>query len=275
MRCGYVAVLGRPNAGKSSLVNFIVGEDVAVVSKRQQTTRNNILGIVTEKDYQIIFIDTPGIHHSKNSLDKFMMKNVRYAISTADVILYLVDGSKATDDEEIEYIKMLKSKADNVFVVLSKADKAHKSKISYDYAISVKTGENIDNLVQSITSKLPVRDKLFEDDEYTDKSIKFLVCEQIRGYLLDKFDDELPHGVAVVCEDFSETESKAIMDITLVCNKERHKGIIIGKGGENLKKIGIFAREYAESLFDKQVVVHIFVKVDEGWLDKNINKYGY
>ena len=275
MRCGYVAVLGRPNAGKSSLVNYIVGEEVAVVSKRQQTTRNNILGIVTEEDYQIIFIDTPGIHHSKNSLDRFMMKNVRYAISTADVIIYLVDGSKATDEEEIDYIKMLKSKANNVFVVLSKIDKERIAKIDYDYAISVKTGENIKKLVQGVVSKLPIQEKLYEDDEYTDRSIKFLVCEQIRGYLLDKFDDELPHGIAVVCEDFSETESKVTMDITLVCNKERHKGIIIGKGGENLKKIGIFAREYAESLFDKQVVIHIFVKVDEDWLNKNINKYGY
>ena len=275
MRCGYVAVLGRPNAGKSSLVNYIVGEEVAVVSKRQQTTRNNILGIVTEEDYQIIFIDTPGIHHSKNSLDRFMMKNVRYAISTADVIIYLVDGSKATDEEEIDYIKMLKSKADNVFVVLSKIDKERIAKIDYDYAISVKTGENIEKLVQGVVSNLPIQEKLYEDDEYTDRSIKFLVCEQIRGYLLDKFDDELPHGIAVVCEDFSETESKVTMDITLVCNKERHKGIIIGKGGENLKKIGIFAREYAESLFDKQVVIHIFVKVDEDWLNKNINKYGY
>lgn len=275
MRCGYVAVLGRPNAGKSSLVNYIVGEEVAVVSKRQQTTRNNILGILTGEDYQIIFIDTPGIHHSKNSLDRFMMKNVRYAISTADVIIYLVDGSKATDEEEIDYIKMLKSKADNVFVVLSKIDKERIAKIDYDYAISVKTGENIKKLVQGVVSKLPIQEKLYEDDEYTDRSIKFLVCEQIRGYLLDKFDDELPHGIAVVCEDFSETESKVTMDITLVCNKERHKGIIIGKGGENLKKIGIFAREYAESLFDKQVVIHIFVKVDEDWLNKNINKYGY
>ena len=275
MRCGYVAVLGRPNAGKSSLVNYIVGEEVAVVSKRQQTTRNNILGILTGEDYQIIFIDTPGIHHSKNSLDRFMMKNVRYAISTADVIVYLVDGSKATDEEEIDYIKMLKSKADNVFVVLSKIDKERIAKIDYDYAISVKTGENIKKLVQGVVSKLPIQEKLYEDDEYTDRSIKFLVCEQIRGYLLDKFDDELPHGIAVVCEDFSETESKVTMDITLVCNKERHKGIIIGKGGENLKKIGIFAREYAESLFDKQVVIHIFVKVDEDWLNKNINKYGY
>ena len=275
MRCGYVAVLGRPNAGKSSLVNYIVGEEVAVVSKRQQTTRNNILGILTGEDYQIIFIDTPGIHHSKNSLDRFMMKNVRYAISTADVIIYLVDGSKATDEEEIDYIKMLKSKANNVFVVLSKIDKERIAKIDYDYAISVKTGENIKKLVQGVVSKLPIQEKLYEDDEYTDRSIKFLVCEQIRGYLLDKFDDELPHGIAVVCEDFSETESKVTMDITLVCNKERHKGIIIGKGGENLKKIGIFAREYAESLFDKQVVIHIFVKVDEDWLNKNINKYGY
>ena len=275
MRCGYVAVLGRSNAGKSSLVNRIVGEEVAVVTKRQQTTRNNILGIVTSEDYQIIFIDTPGIHHSKNKLDKFMMKNVRSAISTADVVLYLLDAGKEVDEEELAYIEMLKEKADKVIVVKNKIDKKDIAKVDADISISVKENINIQELVNLIASNLPVQEKIYDDDEFTDKSIKFLVCEFIRGLLLDKFDNEIPHGVAVVVDDYVENNDRVLMDISLVCEKDRHKGIIIGKNGINLKEIGVRAREYAESLFDKQVVIHLFVKVDDDWRNKNINKYGY
>lgn len=275
MRCGYVAVLGRSNAGKSSLVNRIVGEEVAVVTKRQQTTRNNILGIVTSEDYQIIFIDTPGIHHSKNKLDKFMMKNVRSAISTADVVLYLLDAGKEVDEEELAYIEMLKEKAEKVIVVKNKIDKKDIAKVDADISISVKENINIQELVDLIASNLPIQEKIYDDDEFTDKSIKFLVCEFIRGLLLDKFDNEIPHGVAVVVDDYVESNDRVLMDISLVCEKDRHKGIIIGKNGINLKEIGVRAREYAESLFDKQVVIHLFVKVDDDWRNKNINKYGY
>lgn len=275
MRCGYVAVLGRSNAGKSSLVNRIVGEEVAVVTKRQQTTRNNILGIVTSEDYQIIFIDTPGIHHSKNKLDKFMMKNVRSAISTADVVLYLLDAGREVDEEELAYIEMLKEKAEKVIVVKNKIDKKDIAKVDADISISVKENINIQELVDLIASNLPVQEKIYDDDEFTDKSIKFLVCEFIRGLLLDKFDNEIPHGVAVVVDDYVESNDRVLMDISLVCEKDRHKGIIIGKNGINLKEIGVRAREYAESLFDKQVVIHLFVKVDDDWRNKNINKYGY
>lgn len=275
MKCGYVAVLGRSNAGKSSLVNRLVGEEVAVVSKRQQTTRNNILGIDTGKDFQIVFIDTPGIHHSKNKLDKFMMKNVRSALSTADVILYIIDAGKVVDDEEKDYIKMLKEKAEKVIVVKNKIDKKDVALFDADLKISVKENINIKELENLIVANLPEQEKIFDDDEYTDKSIKFLVCEHIRGILLDRFDNEIPHGVAVVMEDMVEDDKKVTMDISLVCEKERHKGIIIGKGGVNLKEIGISAREYAETLLDKQVIVHLFVKVDDDWRNKNIGKYGY
>lgn len=147
MRCGYVAVLGRSNAGKSSLVNRIVGEEVAVVTKRQQTTRNNILGIVTSGDYQIIFIDTPGIHHSKNKLDKFMMKNVRSAISTADVVLYLLDAGKEVDEEELAYIEMLKEKAEKVIVVKNKIDKKILQKLMQIFQFQLKKISIFKNLL--------------------------------------------------------------------------------------------------------------------------------
>lgn len=273
MKCGYVAVLGRPNTGKSSLVNFYVGEQVAVVSKRQQTTRANILGIVTDKDYQIVFIDTPGIHHSKNALDRFMMKNVRSAISTADVILYLFDASKVIDGEEQEYISTLREKTDKLIVVKTKIDKQNVANFASDIEISVNNKINTDKLINMIAQNLPEGDPIFDKDEYTDKSIKFLVCEFIRGQLLDMFDNEIPHGVAVVVENLVEERERVKLDIAIICERENHKGIIIGKGGKNLKIIGSNAREYAEDLFNKQVVLHTFVKVDEGWRDKNVNKY--
>lgn len=275
MKCGYVAVLGLPNAGKSSLVNRLVGEEVAIVSKRIQTTRNNILGICNGENFQIVFIDTPGIHHSKNKLDRFMMKNVRNAITTADVILYLVDIGKTVSDEEKDYIKMLKNKAEKVIVVLTKSDKKAVADIDSDISISVKENKNLDKLINLIVEKLPTGEAIFDEDEYTDKSIKFLVCEHIRGRLLDILDNEIPHGIAVVCEKLEEKENFVNMDILIILEKERHKGIVIGKGGKNLKDIGISARQYAENLFDKKVNIHLLVKVDENWRNNNIAEYGY
>ncbi len=276
MRCGYIAVIGRSNAGKSSLINKLVGEEVAVVSHRKQTTRNNILGIVTDETCQMVFIDTPGVHHSKNKLDRFMMKNVRSAISTADVIVYLIDSTCAVDQEERDYIKMLKEQTENVIVAFNKIDKQKNVENGIaDVLISVKSGEGLDRLKELIVEKLPEQEMIYSEDSYTDKSVKFLVCEHIRGILLDKFDNEIPHGVAVVAENLDETDRVVNIEISLICENERHKGIIIGKGGANLKEIGISARMYAESLFEKKVNIKIFVKVDEGWRDKNITKYGY
>ncbi len=275
MKCGYVAVLGRPNAGKSSLINRIVGEDVAIVTKRQQTTRNNILGIANGEGYQIIFIDTPGIHHSKNKLDRFMMKNVRSALSTADVVVYLIDASKDVDDEERDYIRMLTGKAEKLIVVLNKVDKKLVADIDADIKISVQENINIDNLISKIVELLPENNMIYGEDEYTDKSINFLICEHIRGLLLEKIDNEIPHGVAVVVDSMNEQNDKVFLDISIIVEKERHKGIIIGKKGALIKELGIRAREYAERLFDKQVVLHLFVKVDENWRDSSIDRYGY
>lgn len=275
MKCGYVAVLGRPNAGKSSLINRIVGEEVAIVTKRQQTTRNNILGIANGENFQIIFIDTPGIHHSKNKLDKFMMKNVRSALSTADVVIYLIDASREVDEEEQDYIKMLSEKAEKLIVVLNKVDKKLVANVNADIKISVLENLNIDKLIEKIVEYLPENDRIYGEDEYTDKSINFLVCEHIRGILLSKLDNEIPHGIAVVAEKMNEREDKVSMDISIIAEKERHKGIIIGKNGALIKEVGISARKYAEELFGKQVVLHLFVKVDENWRDLAVSKYGY
>lgn len=275
MKCGYVAILGQPNAGKSSLLNFLIGEEVAIVSHRRQTTRNSILGIKNSKDYQIIFIDTPGIHHSKNQLDKYMMKNVRSAIATADVVVYLFDGSVQMDDEEKEYIQMLKNKCENLILVQTKSDKKQIENEFDATKISVVSGENIDALVDKIVKLLPERQPIFDEDLYTDKSISFLIAEKIRGYLLNNLDKEIPHGVAVLITSFQESETLVEIEAEIVCEKEQHKGIIIGKGGANLKKLGQETRKYVEDLLEKKCMLKLFVKVEKDWRNKNIENFGY
>ncbi len=273
MRCGYVAVLGRPNAGKSSLVNSIVGEEVAIVSHRRQTTRNSILGIKNGRDFQMIFVDTPGIHHSENKLDRFMMKNVRSAIAAADVVLYLFDGTKPLDEEELAYIDMLKEKCENVLLIASKADKKGFENKLDALKISVQTGENLVVLQEKIVALLPERMAIYDEDLYTDKSIKFLIAEKVRGYLLENIDKEIPHGVAVVVTRFLEEETIVHIDIDIVCERDQHKGIIIGKGGKTLKALGEHTRKYVEELLGTKCMLKLFVKVDKDWRSKNITEY--
>lgn len=275
MKCGYVAVLGRPNAGKSSLMNYIVGEEVAIVSHRRQTTRNSIIGIKNSEEYQIIFIDTPGIHHSKNALDKYMMKNVRTALAGADVVLYLFDGTKEMEQEEVEYIDMLQKKCEKVIILQTKCDKRQKNFDIDALKISVETGENIDKLIERIIDFLPKNNKIYDDELYTDKSISFLITEKIRGLMLNNIDKEIPHGIAVVITNFDENEEVVKIEADIICEREQHKGIIIGKGGLALKKIGQETRKYVEELLDKKCVLKLFVKVDKDWRDKNIQNYGY
>lgn len=273
MKCGYVAVLGQPNAGKSSLVNFFVGEEVAIVSHRRQTTRNSILGIKNGEDYQIIFIDTPGIHHSKNELDRFMMKNVRNAIGTADVVLYLFDGTKPLEEEELQYINMLKEKTENLVLLQTKADKKQVSQPVEAIEVSVSNGKNLDVLASKIARLLPEREPIYDEELYTDKSITFLISEKIREFLLNNLDKEIPHGVAVLVTKFEETNEIAKIDAEIICEREQHKGIIIGKGGNFLKKLGQESRIYIEKLLEKQCVLKLFVKVDKDWRNKNIGQY--
>ncbi len=273
MKCGYVAVLGQPNAGKSSLVNFLVGEEVAIVSHRRQTTRNSILGIRSGEGFQIVFVDTPGIHHSKNNLDKFMMKNVRSAVAGADVVLYLFDGSKKMDEEEEEYVQNLQEKHEKVLLVCTKSDKKQVEQKFDGLKVSSATGANMDKLLKKIVDLLPDGEPIFDEDLYTDRGVAFLISEKIRGLLLDAIDKEIPHGVAVVIEKFEENFDRVDIDATIVCEREQHKGIIIGKGGVNLKRIGQEARIYAEHLLEKKCVLKLFVKVDRDWRNQNVGNY--
>lgn len=276
-KAGFVAVVGLPNAGKSSLVNALVGEKVAIISSKPQTTRDNILGIINGKDYQIILVDTPGVHHSKNALDKVMMKNVRSAVNGVDLILYLIDGTTIPNDEEIEYIKHLTLPTK---VVKTKIDLKNIKEFDCDIEVSSKTGENIDKLKQLILNYLPEYKQehyIYDKDYYTDKSVKYLIQEEIREKALWNLHQEIPHGIAVEIIRFYEEDKIIYIDADLVCENERHKGMIIGKGGQTLKKIGSQARDFAQNLLGKKVMLKIFVRVEKDWRNKpdKIKSLGY
>lgn len=276
-KAGFVALVGKPNAGKSSLVNALVGEKVAIISAKPQTTRDNILGIVNGDNFQIVLVDTPGVHHSKNSLDKVMMKNVRSAVSGVDLILYLIDGTKTPDQEEIDYINHLQIET---IVVRTKIDLKGQKEFDSDFEVSAVTGKNIFELKELILSKLPSYEEehyIYDPDYYTDKSVKFLIAEEIREKALNLLHQEIPHGIAVEIIRFNETENIVGIDADIVCEQERHKGMIIGKGGTVLKKIGSEARAHAEQLLGKKVVLKLFVKVETDWRNKpqKIKNLGY
>lgn len=267
---GYVAILGKPNAGKSTLINYLVGMKLAIVSQKPQTTRDNILGIYTSKNSQLVFIDTPGIHKATSHLDKFMMKNVRTAKAGADVVLYLLDSSIAPDPDEIEHIEKMKADGINLVVAGSKLDK---KKVDFDCDVyfSALTGENIPLLIEKILKFIPsskTKNFLYDADEVTDKPVKFIISEYIRESALKQLKKEIPHGIAVVVTKFEETPKIANIEAEIVCEKPNHKGIIIGKGGATLKAIGIESRTNAEQLLGKKVMLSLFVKVEEGWKDK-------
>lgn len=276
-KAGYVALVGRPNAGKSSLVNALVGQKVAIISSKPQTTRENILGVVTKEDFQIVFVDTPGIHHTKTALSKAMLKSVRSAVSGVDLILYLIDGTTNPDNEEIEYIQHL---GENKLVVRTKIDLHNQKPFDCDIEISSQTGENLDKLIDLINSKLPTyKEKtfIFDPEYYTDKSVKFLIAEEIREKALNLLNQEVPHGIAVEIIRFQENDDIVFIDADIICEQERHKGMVIGKGGEVLKKIGSQTRAFAEQLMDKKIMLKLFVKVEKDWRDKpeKVKNLGY
>lgn len=290
---GYIAVVGKPNAGKSTLVNCLTQNKVAIVSPKAQTTRNNILGILTTKTYQLVFIDTPGVHKSKNALDKFMNKSIRSAESGADVILYLIDGTKNLDAFELDYLKSLKQKEDAPIVVLiNKIDVVKKSNLlplSKKIAdlgfndiifLSAKTGENTNQIIDTVLSFLPqseTKNFLYDEDYYTDKSLKFMVSEIIREKALYFLNDEIPHGISINITNFEQKPNILYVDADIVCEKDSHKSIIIGKGGSMIKKIGQYARVDIESLVGIKVMLKLFVKVKKDWRENLsfLTEFGY
>ena len=287
-KTGYVGIVGKTNAGKSTLVNALVGEKVSIVTPKTQTTRQNITGILTRENYQIVFVDTPGIHKSQNNLDRFMMKNVRSAIGSVDILLYVVDCTKKLDKHELENIaKYALEDGLKTILIVSKIDLVSKNALLSFLAnfteikglkailpLSAKKGQNTKELITEILKLLPESEEknfVYEDDLYTDSSVRFMSAEIVREKALLKLNEELPHGLAIEITKFDETDDFAYIDMDLICEKENHKSIILGKRGEMLKEIGSLARVDIEKLLGKKIMLKIFVKVDKNWRQKKIS----
>ena len=288
-KSGFVTVLGKPNVGKSSLINKIVGEKVSIVSPKPQTTRNNILGILNQPELQIVFTDTPGIHSANNKLDSFMQKSVNSAKAGSDVILVVLDGTKIITESDITFIKSLQSSCENIIVVVNKTDATTYDKLypqlnklnGLDFVreiipTSALKGTNIDVLLNAIKRFIPQGEQFYDQDIYTDKTLKFMVAEIIREKALWLLQNEIPHGIGVDIVKFEEGNIVNI-DADIVCEKQTHKQIIIGKGGQTLKNIGTKARVDIEKLLNQKVFLNLFVKVRKNWRDNSyyVNDLGY
>lgn len=287
-KSGFVAVVGKPNAGKSTLINNLVGYKVAITTPKPQTTRFNIKGIVTSETSQIIFVDTPGIHKPKNKLGKYMMKSVEGALDNVDLVLYLVDATKKKLDEaNMEIIKSLAKSKKKVILAINKVDKIRKPEIlniiqtyneyiikcggSFEeiIPISVFKNDGIDDLVKILENNLPEGDLLFPEDDITDITEREIVEEVIREKALKNLEEEVPHGINVEVQKMRIREDKEIYDIEadIICSKKSHKGIVIGKDGAMLKKIGQDARYEIEKMLEIHVNLKLWVKVREDWID--------
>jgi len=277
---GWVAVVGKPNVGKSTLVNAIIGEKVSIVSPKPQTTRNKILGILNEDDAQIIFVDTPGIQNTSSALGQLMRKNSTVQEGEADAVLIVLDAGKI-DSFDYKLIERYKNSSMKVFVVINKTDKVKPDKVfpileklnSYSFvhkfvSVSALKNKNIDYLKQAILEIMPEGEPLFDREIYTNRSLKFMASEMVREKALLFLQEEIPHGIAVVIDGFEEKKSLVKINATIVVSSINHKAIVIGSKGSMLKKIGEAARKDIENnLTDKKVLLELFVRVQKGWIE--------
>lgn len=277
-KSGFVALIGRPNVGKSTLLNFLVGQKVAIMSPQPQTTRNKISGIYTDDQEQIVFIDTPGIHKPKNKLDDFMDKSSYSALDEVDVVLFMVEPEPAGKGDQ--YIaELLKKIKKPVFLVINKIDKVHPDKLlsiidSYknlgDFAeivpISASQGNNVSELIKTIAKYLPEGPQFYDADQLADRPEYFIVAELIREQVLKLTHEEVPHATAVVVDRMRDHEGgKLQIEATIYVERPGQKGIIIGKKGQMLKQIGIAARQEIEALLGEKVNLRLWVKVQKNW----------
>ena len=291
MRSGFVSFVGRPNVGKSTLLNSILGKRVAITSDKPQTTRNMIQGIYNDKDTQIVFVDTPGIHKPKSKLGRVLNKQAYFTINDVDIVIMVVDIAEkiGTGDKfVIDILKNIKDKT--VFLVINKIDKLPKEEILkkideyqklYDFAeiipVSARKKDNTDRLLEVIKNYLPDNIKYFDDTTITSSSPSFIISEFIREKVLDLTSEEVPYAVTVVVDSLEEDERTMSIAATVIVDRENLKKIIIGKNGNMIKEIGIRSRKEIESYFNKRVYLELFVKVVPKWRDKEkfLNMIGY
>ncbi len=289
-RTGFIAIVGRPNVGKSTLLNAILGEKVAIVSKKPQTTRNRITGIYTKGDDQIVFLDTPGLHKPRTKLGDFMVKTTKDTLLGVDNAILVVEAREEVGDIEAQIISRLKADGMRAILVINKIDTFRPENIAktiaayaaaFDFEavipICAKNGKGIDTVIEECKVFLDEGEWLFPDDIVTDQPERKIAAEIIREKLLRMLDEEIPHGTAVAIEEWKERRGVVSIRAEIYCEKASHKGIIIGKGAATIKKIGTYAREDIEKMLDAKVFLDLYVRVKENWRDSdfNINDLGY
>lgn len=281
MKSGFVTIVGRPNAGKSTLINNIIGSKVAIVSDKAHTTRNNIQGIYNDKESQIVFIDTPGVHKPMHKLGKYMNNEVYYSLEDADVVLFMVDATEKIGKGDKFILEKLKGLDAPVFLILNKVDKIKKDSLLamiqeyndlFDFKeiipISALKNDNVDDLINTIKKYLSEGEPYYSDDYYTDKSLNFMVSELVREKVLRNTNEEVPHTVTCVTEKYEDNESSVHINILIIVEREGIKKILVGHSGSMIKQIGMEARKDIEELVGKKVYLELFVKVINNWREK-------
>lgn len=289
-KTGFIAIVGRPNVGKSTLMNTILGEKVAIVSSKPQTTRNRITGIHTKGDSQFVFLDTPGIHSPKNSLGEYMVKAADSTMRDADAVVLVVDTGKDISAVEENVIAYLKKSGIPSVLALNKIDMYRREDIAAAIAkyaakhsfnafvpISARSGKNVDELLDECSKFLTDSEWFFPEDMVTDQPERQIAAEIIREKILRTLNKEIPHGTAVVIEEFKDERTLISIRAEIFCEKASHKGIIVGKNGAALKLIGTYAREDLEKLFGTKVYLNLWVKVKENWREsaRTVGNFGY
>ena len=279
-KSGFVALIGKPNVGKSTLLNSILASKVAITTSKPQTTRDNIRGILTKQDCQIVFIDTPGIHNPKAKLNQLMVANAYKTISDVDIILYLIDASKPLDKGDSIICQYLAKVDKPKFLIVNKIDKLMKSELIdlldgldstiFDEVIPISglKSDNIDELIETIKKYLTDNQQYYPADMISDYPENFIVSEIIREKIMINTSQEIPHCIAVVIDKMEKKKSSYYIQATIICERESQKSIIIGKGGQMLKKVGTFAREELQQRFNCPVYLETFVIVEENWRNK-------
>ena len=291
-KSGFVAIIGRPNVGKSTLMNHLIGQKIAITSKKPQTTRNKIQTVYTCEEGQIIFLDTPGIHKAKNKLGEYMVNVAEHTLKEVDVVLWLVEPTTYIGAGEKHIAEQLQKTSLPVILVINKVDTVKKEDILqvidnyrklYDFAeiipASALRGQNTKDIVNSLFKYMPYGPMFYDEDTVTDQPQRQIVAEIIREKALHALDEEIPHGIAVTIEKMRERKGQHIVDIeaTIICERDSHKGIIIGKQGSMLKKIGSNARFEIEKMLEERVNLKIWVKVKKDWRDSDtlMKNFGY
>ncbi len=290
MKTGFIAIVGRPNAGKSTLINTIMGTKIAIVSDKAQTTRNSIQGIYTDKDSQIIFIDTPGVHKPKHKLGKYMNKQVYYSLEDADIILFMIDSNASFGKGDLFILDKLKELKSPIFLLLNKIDKIPKENLLkcideykniYDFSeiipISALKKDNIEDLIKTIKKYLKEGDKYYPDDYYTNKSINFMISELVREKVLNLTKEEVPHAVTCILESYEDNGLSIHINVLIIVEREGLKKILVGHNGSMIKKIGMEARHDIEKLLGKKVYLELFVKTINNWREKEkyLTEFGF